>query len=99
MSEDKISAKLEQLSGSVKEGFGKLTGDKEIEVEGIVEKGIQDRQNNLIEQAYNEVCLGERNLTWQQWIDGINAVSIDDVVKVGKVIRLQAIYFMEGVAQ
>ena len=59
----------------------------------------QDRQNNLIEQAYNEVCLGERNLTWQQWIDGINAVSIDDVVKVGRVIRLQAIYFMEGVAQ
>lgn len=59
----------------------------------------QDRQNNLIEQAYNEVCLGERNLTWQQWIDRINAVSIDDVVKVGKVIRLQAICFMEGVAQ
>ena len=59
----------------------------------------QDRQNNLIEQAYNEVCLGERNLTWQQWIDGINAVSIDDVLKVGKVIRLQAIYFMEGVGQ
>ena len=59
----------------------------------------QDRQNNLIEQAYNEVCLGERNLTWQQWIDRINAVSIDDVVKVGKVFRLQAIYFMEGVAQ
>ncbi|HFI0596305.1 TPA: M16 family metallopeptidase, partial [Streptococcus suis] len=59
----------------------------------------QDRQNNLIEQAYNEICLGERNLTWQQWIDGIHAVSIDDVVKVGKVIRLQAIYFMEGVAQ
>lgn len=59
----------------------------------------QDRQNNLIEQAYNEVCLGERNLTWQQWIDRINAVSIDDVVKVGKVIRLQAIYFMEGVDQ
>ena len=59
----------------------------------------QDRQNNLIEQAYNEVCLGERNLTWQQWIDGINAVSIDDVVKVGRVIRLQAIYFMEGVGQ
>ena len=59
----------------------------------------QDRQNNLIEQAYNEVCLGERNLTWQQWIDSINAVSIDDVLKVGKVIRLQAIYFMEGVGQ
>lgn len=59
----------------------------------------QDRQNNLIEQAYNEVCLGERNLTWQEWIDGINAVSIDDVVKVGRVIRLQAIYFMGGVAQ
>ncbi len=40
MSEEKFDAKLEQLSGSAKEVIGKLTGDKEIEVEGLVEKGI-----------------------------------------------------------
>ncbi|HFI0271373.1 TPA: CsbD family protein [Streptococcus suis] len=50
MSEDKFSAKLDQLSGSVKEGLGKLTGDKEIEVEGIVEKGI-GKAKELVEDA------------------------------------------------
>lgn len=54
MSEDKISAKLEQLSGSVKEGFGKLTGDKEIEVEGIVEKGI-GKAKELVEDAKDSI--------------------------------------------
>ena len=54
MSEDKISAKLAQLSGSVKEGFGKLTGDKEIEVEGIVEKGI-GKAKELVEDAKDSI--------------------------------------------
>ena len=54
MSEDKISAKLEQLSGSVKEGFGKLTGDKEIEVEGIVEKGL-GKAKELVEDAKDSI--------------------------------------------
>ena len=30
---DKFDAKLDQLKGSVKEGFGKLTGDKKTETE------------------------------------------------------------------
>ena len=54
MSEDKLSAKQEQLSGSVKEGFGKLTGDKEIEVEGIVEKGI-GKAKELVEDAKDSI--------------------------------------------
>lgn len=54
MSEDKISAKLEQLSGSVKEDFGKLTGDKEIEVEGIVEKGI-GKAKELVEDTKDSI--------------------------------------------
>lgn len=54
MSEDKLSAKLEQLSGSVKEGLGKLTGDKEIEVEGIVEKGI-GKAKELVEDAKDSI--------------------------------------------
>ena len=54
MSEDKISATLEHISGSVKEGFGKLTGDKEIEVEGIVEKGI-GKAKELVEDAKDSI--------------------------------------------
>ncbi|MET3644803.1 CsbD family protein [Streptococcus gallinaceus] len=38
MSEEKFDAKLDQVTGSVKEGLGKLTGDKEVETEGKVEK-------------------------------------------------------------
>ncbi|MFU2203193.1 CsbD family protein [Streptococcus pluranimalium] len=38
MSEEKFNAKAEQVSGSVKEGLGKLTGDKRTESEGKTEK-------------------------------------------------------------
>ena len=31
---DKFDTKLDQLKGSVKEGFGKLTGDKKTETDG-----------------------------------------------------------------
>lgn len=56
----------------------------------------QDRQNNLIEQTYNQISMGERNLTWLEWIEAVKLVSIEDVVRVGKMINLQAVYFMEG---
>ncbi|NQJ67843.1 insulinase family protein [Streptococcus suis] len=56
----------------------------------------QDRQNNLIEQTYNQISMGERNLTWLEWIEAVKSVSIEDVVRVGKMINLQAVYFMEG---
>ena len=35
---DKLDAKLEQAKGTVKEAFGKLTDDKKIEAEGVVDK-------------------------------------------------------------
>ena len=50
MSEDKLNAKLDQLTGSVKEGFGKLTGDKGLEVEGLVEKGL-GKAKELVEDS------------------------------------------------
>ena len=34
-----LEEKLNQAKGSVKEGFGKLTGDKKTEAEGVAEKG------------------------------------------------------------
>ncbi|HEM3724911.1 TPA: insulinase family protein [Streptococcus suis] len=56
----------------------------------------QDRQNNLIEQVYNQISLGERNLTWMEWIEAVKEVSTEDIIRVGKMINLQAVYFMEG---
>lgn len=38
MSEEKMNAKVEKMSGNVKEGLGKLTGDKRTESEGKLEK-------------------------------------------------------------
>lgn len=38
MSEEKFDAKVEKVSGNVKEGLGKLTGDKRTESEGKLEQ-------------------------------------------------------------
>ncbi|MFC3927211.1 CsbD family protein [Streptococcus caprae] len=35
---DKLDAKLDQAKGSVKEAYGKLTDDKKVEAEGLVDK-------------------------------------------------------------
>ena len=37
MSEKKYDSKLDQVKGSLKEGFGKVTGDKKTEKEGAAE--------------------------------------------------------------
>lgn len=56
----------------------------------------QDQQANLVEQAYNQAVLGERNLEWEEWVEAVNLVSREDILRVVRCIRLQAIYFMEG---
>ncbi|MSU87120.1 CsbD family protein [Streptococcus dysgalactiae subsp. dysgalactiae] len=40
MSEEKFDAKLDQAKGGIKEGAGKLIGDKELQSEGAVEKAL-----------------------------------------------------------
>ncbi|MFV8210997.1 CsbD family protein [Streptococcus pluranimalium] len=47
MSEEKFNAKAEQVSGSVKEGLGKLTGDKRTESEGKTEKASGNVKEKL----------------------------------------------------
>lgn len=54
MSNEKFDAKLDQLTGAVKEGFGKVTGDTKTEVEGLVEKGI-GKAKELAEDAKGAV--------------------------------------------
>ncbi|MFX9208792.1 CsbD family protein, partial [Streptococcus agalactiae] len=40
MSQEKLKSKLDQAKGGAKEGFGKITGDKELEAKGFIEKTI-----------------------------------------------------------
>ena len=60
---------------------------------------VQDRQNNLLEQVYNQVTMGQRNVTWGEWIEAVNKVSREDILRVGQLVRLQAVYFMEGIKE
>ncbi|MFS5674336.1 CsbD family protein [Streptococcus agalactiae] len=54
MSEEKFDAKLDQVRGSVKEGAGKLTGDKELETEGKADK-IIGKGKELVDDAKDAV--------------------------------------------
>ncbi|MGT2833597.1 CsbD family protein [Streptococcus halotolerans] len=47
MSEEKFDAKVDKVSGGVKEGLGKVTGDKRTESEGKVEKATGDIKEKI----------------------------------------------------
>ena len=46
--------KLNQVAGSIKEGFGKLTGDKKLESEGATEQ-VVSKVNEVAEDAKEAV--------------------------------------------
>lgn len=56
-----LEDKLNQAKGSVKEGLGKLTGDKKTEAEGVAEKGaskakeVAEDAREAVEGAINGV--------------------------------------------
>ncbi|HES9610369.1 TPA: CsbD family protein [Streptococcus pneumoniae] len=45
-----LENKLEQATGAVKEGFGKVTGDSKTELEGVVEKTVA-KAKDVVEGA------------------------------------------------
>lgn len=61
MSEEKLKAKAEQAAASVKEGFGKVVGDKKTETEGFVDKTIAkgkevvDDAKEIVEGAIDSI--------------------------------------------
>ena len=53
-----LEHKLDQVKGAVKENVGKLTGDKKMEVEGVVEKTaakVKDVANDVAEDVKDAV--------------------------------------------
>lgn len=58
---------------------------------------LEDSPQALMEKVYNQFRFAEINITTQNWERQIDEVSKSDVTALAKEIRLQAIYFMEGV--
>ncbi|HFD7976961.1 TPA: CsbD family protein [Streptococcus pyogenes] len=54
MSDEKYNAKLDQAGGKLKEGFGKISGDKSLETEGKVDK-VTGKVKEVIADAKDTV--------------------------------------------
>ena len=56
----------------------------------------QDRQNTILERAYMASVLGKKFLSLEAWLEALEQVHKDDIIKAAGLLKLQAIYFMEG---
>ena len=56
----------------------------------------QDRQNTILERAYMASVLGKKFLSLEAWLEALEQVRKDDIIKAAGQLKLQAIYFMEG---
>ena len=56
----------------------------------------QDRQNTILERAYMSSVLGKKFLSLKAWLEALEQVRKDDIIKAAGLLKLQAIYFMEG---
>ena len=56
----------------------------------------QDRQNTILERAYMSSVLGKKFLSLEAWLEALEQVRKDDIIKAAGQLKLQAIYFMEG---
>ena len=56
----------------------------------------QDRQNTILERAYMASVLGKKFLSLKAWLEALEQVRKDDIIKAAGLLKLQAIYFMEG---
>ncbi|EJN94759.1 EF-P 5-aminopentanol modification-associated protein YfmF [Streptococcus ratti] len=56
----------------------------------------EDHPKSMINYHYNCQFLKKRCLAAKDWIDKVNEISKEDVVRVANLIKLQSIYFLEG---
>ena len=57
----------------------------------------QDSQSSLIERVYLNSLLGKSTSDFDNWIEKLNQVDKEAICKAANSVRLQAIYFMEGI--
>ncbi len=56
----------------------------------------QDKQVNVIEQAYSNKVLGQAVFSIDSWLTAVDKVDKESVKRVAALVKLQALYFMEG---
>lgn len=57
----------------------------------------QDSQTSLIERVYLNSLLGKSTSDFDSWVEKLNKVDKEAICKAANSVRLQAIYFMEGI--
>lgn len=57
----------------------------------------QDNQSSLIERAYQNALLGKSSADFKSWITKLEQVDKDTICRAASNVKLQAIYFMEGI--
>ena len=57
----------------------------------------QDNQSSLIERAYQNALLGKSSADFKSWIAKLEQVDKDAICRAANNVKLQAIYFMEGI--
>ena len=55
-----------------------------------------DNQRSVLEQTFLKIKAPQADISQEEWINRIHAVTIDDIKSVAKRVKLQAVYFMEG---
>lgn len=57
----------------------------------------QDNQGSLIERAYQNALLGKSSADFKSWIAKLEQVDKEAICRAANNVKLQAIYFMEGI--
>lgn len=58
----------------------------------------EDHALTLVEQRFNKVIFGDKSLSLENWLDEIEKVAKKDVCRVARQVKLQSLFFLEGVS-
>ena len=58
----------------------------------------EDHALTLVEQCFNKVIFGDKSLSLENWLDEIEKVTKKDVCRVARQVKLQSLFFLEGVS-
>lgn len=58
----------------------------------------EDHALTLVEQCFNKVIFEDKSLSSEQWLDNMENVTKKDVCRVARQVKLQSLFFLEGVS-
>ena len=58
----------------------------------------EDHALTLVEQHFNKVIFGDKKISLEDWLDKIEKVTKKDVCRIARQVKLQSLFFLEGVS-